>query len=151
MGWLRMLHVKGRSTLVSMDMVIQNYSRCKLVCSALQGGPQPSCPAPPGRATAPNPFNRKQQDQSQIQTKQNPTPNKVPPLSFRGAPANTANFSSSSKQSRFAWRTIPGLVFRCLTSFLKVQSTSANSSQRQAGCWKLLLGKGQGCKGHAGG
>lgn len=99
MASLWMLRVKRRSTLVSMDMVIQNCSRCKFVCSALQGDLQHSCPAPQGRTTAPSPFNGKQQDQSQIQTKPNPTPNKIPSLSFGGAPANATFFLAASKAS----------------------------------------------------
>ena len=142
---LRVLRVKRRSALVSMDMAIQNRSRCRLVRSALRGGLRHSSR---GRTAAPSPFNGKQQNQTQ--TPQKLSPNNVPPLRFRGAPANAANISSCSKQSRIAQRATPGLGFSFLISFLKAQSVSANSSQRQVACWRLLLGKAQG-HGHAGG
>lgn len=117
--------VKGRSALVSMDMVIQNCSRCKLLRSARQC-PRRSCPARRGRTGDTSPFSRKQRNPRQSQTKQNPTPSKVPPQAkshpdLQSVPANTTNFSPSSTQSSFAWCTSPGLGFRRSTSLLKTQ------------------------------
>lgn len=74
MALLRMLRVKGRSTLVSMDMVIQNRSRCKLVCSALPGGPAASLPCP---ATHPGCSAKSDKDQSQIRSDPSQTPPQI--------------------------------------------------------------------------
>lgn len=92
MASLWLLCVKRRSTLVSMDMVIQNCSRCKFVCSALHC--EETCKAGPRHRAHSVESNR-----TRARSKPNPTPNKIPPLSFEGSPANGTFFLAASKAS----------------------------------------------------